>query len=172
MGRQLINIAEICRLTKIDRTTIAKYLREGDVEPENASGFKGSKEYYLDEVLTCLVRSFKVRAEDSSKARKEEADAQKAEILVAKLRGDLVETSLMRSVAAELVKSLYQRIVMLGPRVLADKITGNTDRAQVEISIREHHAGIFEELRSMPNNFLNLAVSHSGNQNNQENGEK
>jgi hypothetical protein len=156
MSRQLVNISEICRLTKIDRTTLAKYLRDGQVDPLNANAAKGAKEFYLDEVLTCLVQSFKIKAADGPKVRIELANAEKAEINVGKLRGELVETTLMRSTAAELVKSLYQRLVMLSPRILADKVTGNKERADVEIAIREHNAQVFDELRSMPNNFLNL----------------
>lgn len=156
--RQLVNTAEVCRLTKIDRTTLAKYFRDANLEPVDPFAKQGAKNFYLDEVLSVLVRSFKVRAEDSSKARKEAADADKAEITVAKLRGDLISVGAVRNSAADLVKSLYQRLVMLSPRLLSDQLTGNPDRAEVEIAIREHNAKIFDELRSLPNNFLQIPV--------------
>lgn len=155
MTRQTINISEISRLTGLDRATIGKHLDH--IQPMNAnSGRQGSKEYYLDEVLSVLIRSFKAKFEDGAKARKELADAEKAEIQVARLRGDLAPTSQMRTSAADLVKSLFQKCVMLAPRLLSDAVTGNADRNEVEIAIRTHYAGIFDELRSLPNNFLNI----------------
>lgn len=156
MDRQTINTTEIHKLTGLDRTTIAKHLAH--ITPMTIPGAKNASNYYLDEVLGVLVRSFKAKSEDGPKARRELADAEKAEILVAKLKGELAPTALMRSTAADLVKSLFQRCVMLAPRILSDKITGNPDRTEIEITIREYFAAIFDELRSLPNNFLNMPV--------------
>jgi hypothetical protein len=154
MSRQVTSISELHRLTQLDRQTLGKMLK--GLTPAG-EGPKNSRNYFLDECLVEIVNYVKARNEESPKARKEAADADKAEINVARLRGDLVPVGSVRSSAADLVKSLFQRCVNLAPRLLADKITGKDDRAEVEIAIREHFAAIFDELRSLPNNFLNIS---------------
>lgn len=156
--RQVVSISELQRLTGLDRQTLGKQLKNLVAVGE---GPKNSRNYYLDECLTAIVHYVKAKNEDSAKARKETADAEKAEINVQRLRGDLVPVSLMRTSAADLVKSLYQRLVNLGPRILADKVTGNAERAENEIVIREYIANIFNELRSLPNSFLNVPINES-----------
>ena len=153
--RQVVSISELHRLTSLDRATLGKMLKH--LHPAS-EGRNNAVNYHLDECLTAIVAYVKARNEDSAKARKEAADAEKAEILVAKLRGDLVPVGLVRTSAADLVKSLYQRCVNLAPRILSDKITGKTDRNDVEITLREHMASVFDELRSLPNNFLTIPV--------------
>jgi hypothetical protein len=152
--RQVVNISELHRLTLLDRATLGKMLKPLTPVGE---GSKNALNYYLDDCLVEIVNYIKARNEDSPKARKESADADKAEIQVAKLRGDLVPVGLVRSSAADLVKSLYQRCVNLAPRILSDKITGKTDRNEVEIAMRQHFASIFDELRSLPSNFLSVS---------------
>jgi hypothetical protein len=151
--RQTTNISELQRLTNLDRATLGKMLKHLTPVGE---GKKNALNYYLDECVKEIVKYVKAQREDSSKARKERADAEKSEIHVARLRGELVPVMLVRSSAADLVKLLFQRCVMLAPRLLSDQITGNPDRNDVEIAIREHFATIFDELRSQPNSFLNI----------------
>lgn len=153
--RQVTNISELHELTRLDRQTLGKMLKSLTPVGE---GPKNARNYFLDDCLVAIVNYVKARNEESPKARKEAAEAEKAEILVAKLRGDLVPAALMRSTAADLVKSLFQRCVNLGPRLIADSIAGKTDRAEIEIAIRENYAAIFNELRSLPSEFLHMPV--------------
>ena len=157
--RQVVSISELHRITGLDRATLGKMLKSLTPIGE---GPKNSLNYFLDDCITAIVSWLKARNEDSPKSRKEAAEADKAEITVAKMRGDLVPVGLVRSTAADLVKSLFQRCVMLGPRVLSDKITGKTDRNEVEIAIRSHYSTIFDELRSLPNNFLEIQDIDAG----------
>lgn len=141
----------MAQLTALDRQTLGKMLK--DLTPVG-EGPKNARNYYLDDCLVEIVRYAKARNEDSPKARKEIAEAEKAEINVARLRGDLIPVGTVRNAAADLVKSLYQLCVHLAPRKLKDQITGKTDHAEVEIILRDHLAKIFDDLRSRPNDFL------------------
>ena len=109
-------------------------------------------------MLAVIIGALKIKyADDSPKARRELADAERSEIKVKQLRAELVSIDAARSSAANLVGALRKRCIDAAS-VVAEKITGQTDRNEIEIKLREHYAAIFEELRSDPNKFLNIQV--------------
>ncbi len=151
--RQTINISEIRRITSLDRSTIANYLLE--VQPATVKGNKNATEYFIDDVLGVLVRSFKAQSAEGPKMRKLMAEARRSEIALAQLEGTLVPIAAMRNSAVELLKTLYQRCVVLSPKFAADRLTGRShEHGEIEIAVRELYAEIFEELRTAPNNFI------------------
>jgi hypothetical protein len=149
------NTTELARLTGFNRSTVRDLIVRHGVSPIVSDTKTGAKEYALRDVLAAVCADRRERATpNAGKARKEAADAEKAEIIVAKLRGELVPIDEMRSSAAELIKTLFQRCVNIAPRVLADKLDGRTDQKEIELILRAFYAGIFNDLRSNPLNFL------------------
>ena len=119
-------------------------------------GPKNARNYYLDDCAVAIFDYLKARRGDSSKMRREAAEADRAEIEVARLREGLVPCALVRRSAGSLVKALMQRCVDEAPAALSETIAATPDHAEVEIAIREHFAAIFDELRSNPRAFLNI----------------
>jgi DNA-binding transcriptional regulator YhcF (GntR family) len=154
MEQKTASISELARIFNLDRATVSKRLK--DIEPASQVGYKGAKEYTISEVTHLLQSSAQSSyGEEQAKVRRAMADAEKAEINVAKLRGELVSVSEMKDAVHTLVKSLFQRCVVVSPRALARKIIGKSDPGEVEIILRAHYSEIFEELRALPTNFLN-----------------
>lgn len=143
------SIAELQRLTGVDRATIGK--RIAHISPE--FGTKGAKLYEVRQVLP-LIMAQKSADGDESKDRKAAADAEKAELIVARLRGELVPVADMKEAAAELIKTMYQQIVRVQPGIIASEVVGMTDAVEIEVKIRESISKIFDDLRSSPDKFL------------------
>lgn len=150
---QIANISDIQRLTGLDRTTISKRLSAAGITPVSHDKNNGGKLYDLA-VAIPVLRSDNP-AKDAAKARREMAEAERAELRVQQIRGELVSVDAMKGAAAELVKTLYQRTVRVLPGILAAKVAGR-DLLETEIIIRQELAVVYEELRSLPENFLTL----------------
>jgi hypothetical protein len=148
----LASISELARMFNLDRATVTKKLK--DVEPEQQQGYKGAKMYRVVTVATLLSQG-STYSEDQAKARRALADAEKAELMVARLRGELVPVADMKDAVHQLVKSLFQRCVTVAPRQLSRKLVGKSDPGEIEVLMREYYAAVFEELRALPTNFLN-----------------
>lgn len=75
---------------------------------------------------------------------------------MARLRGELVPVADMKTAAAELIKTLYMRVVRVTPSILAPKLLGLTDALEIEARLRTALADAFNELKSMPDHFLTV----------------
>lgn len=148
-----MSIAALHRETGLDRTTIAEKLAKAGIEPELTS--KNAKLYNIDEALAVLTGGTAVTGEEQAKRRKMAADAEKAEINVRKLKGELVSVDSMKQAAGELIKTLYQRIVRVEPNIIASKCVNKT-AVEIEVIVREQLGLVFAELRSMPEQFLSV----------------
>ena len=94
--------------------------------------------------------------ENEAKERRALADAEKAELLVSRLKGELVPVADMKTAAAQLIKTLYARTVRVTPSLLAPQIIGKTDVLEIEGILRDALADVFNELKSMPDQFLTV----------------
>lgn len=147
------SVSELHRLTKKDRDTIAKRLAH--INP--VIGDRGAKLYPTELALDLILnKNGSTSNEELAKNRKLEAEAEKAELQVARLRGSLVSIDEVKSAVAEVIKTLYQRAVRVTPQIAASKLVGLTDAIEIETIIRTELAAIFDELRTMPENFVSV----------------
>jgi hypothetical protein len=146
-----MSIAALHRETGLDRTTIAERLEKAGLEFETS---KNNAKLYDTEKALEILGAVETGAE-GSKLRKLKADAEKQEIIVRKLRGELVSVPEMRQAAGELVKVLYQRIVRVEPGIIAAKCVGK-GAIEIESIMHDAMALVFSELRSMPEQFLGV----------------
>jgi hypothetical protein len=144
-----VTLEELRRITAKDRRTISDRIRDLPFQK------KGNRKLYDKMLALQAIMSGKAPTdEQGAKERKAIADAEKAELIVARLRGELVPVADMKTAAAELVKSLYQRAVRVVPSILASKLIGRTDILDIEVVIRESYAEIFNELKLDIGSFL------------------
>lgn len=141
---------ELRRITGKDRRTIKDRLADLPFE------WKGRSKLYDKTVALQAIMSGPagIVTEAGAKERKAIAEAEKIEIVVQKLKGELVPVEQMRTTAAEILKTLYQRTVRVTPSILAPKLVGKTDALDIEATIREELALVFNELKNMPEHFL------------------
>jgi hypothetical protein len=151
-----VSISKLSEITGKDRATITKRL-EGI---EHRIGNKNAKNYEKDVALAAIFGSEAAVAESDAKERRARAEAEKAELIVAKLRGELVSSTAMKTAAAELIKTLYQRIVRVTPSILASRCVGKTS-IEIETLSREELSTIFNELKTMPENFLSVEADET-----------
>lgn len=143
-GDDLVSISELHRITGYDRALISEKLAKSNVTFEK----RGKSHLFSRRMaLAVLVAGSNAIPESDAKSRKAIAEAEKAEITVSKLKGELVSADEMRRAAAELVKSLYQRVVRVEPAVIASKCVG-LDAIGIETHIRESMAAIFNDVRT------------------------
>jgi hypothetical protein len=62
----------------------------------------------------------------------------------------------MKAAAAELIKTLYARMVRVTPSIVAPLLVGKTDTIEIEAIIRDANADVFNELKTMPDTFLSV----------------
>lgn len=148
----LANVKQLAKETGWDRDTVSKRLELAGLVPNTDDA--RMKRFNVEEALEVL--GYKdAEGEVEAKRRKAIADAEKAELTVQKLKGELVSVVEMRLAAAELIKRLYQRIVRVEPGIIAAKIVG-LDELKAEAIIRDQLRQVFDELRSMPEAFLSI----------------
>ena len=146
-----MSIAALHRETGLDRTTIAERLEKAGLEPEISK----NKAKLFDKEKALEILGQADAGVEGSKLRKLRADADKAELNVRKLKGELVEIDAMKQAAGELIKTLYQRIVRVEPNIIAAKCVGKT-AVEIEGIVRDQLGLVFAELRSMPDQFLSV----------------
>lgn len=150
----LVSISELHRITGYDRALISEKLQRSGLKPvKSGKGHLYPRRKSIAILTAGSAGSSSVLSEADAKSRKAVAEAEKAEITVAKLRGELVSADEMRRAAAELVKSLYQRIVRVEPAVIASKCVG-LDAIGIETGIRDAMAAIFDEVRVDLSSFV------------------
>lgn len=148
-----VNITQLHEATGIHRDTIRPKLKGLPYK----EGAQNAKLYDKAVVLPILFDSGGAREDLESKERKAKADAEKAELIVAKLRGELVSVERMKSSAAGLVKTLYARTVRVLPNTLAPKLQGKSV-AECEVILRDELSAIFDELKNRPDNFFSITT--------------
>lgn len=147
-----VSISKLHEITGYAREVITKKLRDNNVPFE-----KTGRGHMFDKTmaLAVLYNNPNAVTEDDAKKRKAIAEAEKAEIAVAKLKGELVSADEMRKAAAELVKTMYQRIVRVEPAVIAGRCVG-LDAIGIETQIRDAMSMIFDEVRTNLSAFMTI----------------
>mgnify|MGYP003390045514 CR=1 FL=1 len=148
-----VSIAELFRITGFDRHEISRKLAGAGVPYD--LGPNRSHMYDKTMALAVLYNNPRAVHEDDAKRRKAVAEAEKAEITVEKLRGELVSADEMKQAAAELIKTLFQRVVRVEPAVIASRCVG-LDAVGIETEIRTAMQGIFSDLRFDPSKYLEI----------------
>lgn len=143
---------DLRRITGKDRRTIHNRLQGFNYKQE------GRKKLF-DKTLALQAILTKTGASgdgDAVKERKTLAEAEKAELIVARLKGELVPVADMKTAAADLIKTLYARMVRVTPSILAPQLVNKTDIIEIEGIIRDAYADVFNELKTMPETFLTV----------------
>lgn len=87
---------------------------------------------------------------EAAKLRRATADADKAELITAQLRGDLISVKDARDLMMEVMQLLYKRFCVVGPRELGVMITeavrGGEGSRQVSEHLREHAIRVFNDV--------------------------
>lgn len=150
-----VSISELHRMTGIDRTVISRKLTSTNLPFERNT--RGAHLYDRAAALGVLTGNDANRILGSidAKERKALAEAEKAEITVEKLRGELVSADEMKQAAAELIKTLFQRVVRVEPAVIASRCVG-LDAVGIETEIRTAMQSIFSDLRFDPSKYLEI----------------
>lgn len=157
MADDTANISELARVTGFDRATIGRRLKN----LQYTNGTKRSKDYDRKTALTILMTKEEVGGDalnghaTGAKARREIAEADRAELRVAQIRGELVSADAMRQAAAELVKTLFQRIVRVEPAIIASKAVGKS-AIEIEVICRDTLATVFSELKLDLTGFMSI----------------
>lgn len=157
MATEKASTSELHRVTGIDRATIGKKLKNLPF----TTGAKGAKEYDRRSALAILVSNDEVGGDAlnghavGAKARREIAEADRAELRVAQIKGELVSADAMRTAAAELVKTLYQRIVRVEPAIIGAKCFGKS-AIEIETMVRESMAVVFNQLKLDLGSFISI----------------
>lgn len=153
MSDKKANQSELSRVTGFDRATIIRRLKNLPF----TIGAKNAKEYDRKSALAILISDDAGTPEPGgalgAKERREVAEADRAELRVAQIRGELVSAKDMQNAAAELVKTLYQRIVRVEPAIIAGKCVGKT-AIEIETTIRENLAVVFNQLKLDLGSFI------------------
>lgn len=139
---ELIHIAEAARRYNLDRLTVRKRLY--GIEPVGF-GKKGEKLYDLDEVEPLLTAEGE-QAADAVKLRKLTAEAERQELLTAKMRGELVDVGVVRSMVYDFFKQARQLIVVEFPRANGPQIAQMKDSRETITFLNRELAQIFDEL--------------------------
>jgi hypothetical protein len=147
------SISELHRITGFDREVISQKLKKAGVPFEKTN--RGAHNYDKVMALAVLLNNPNAVNEDNAKQRKAIAEAEKAEIAVSKLKGELVSADEMRQAAAELVKNLFQRIVRVEPSVIASRCVG-LDAIGIEVQIRESMTTIFNDVRTDLSGYITV----------------
>lgn len=147
-----VSISELHRITGFDREVISQKLNKSGLPYEKRGR---SHSYDKTTALAILYNNPNAVTEDDAKRRKAAAEAEKAEILVLKLKGELVSAEEMQDVAAELVKTMFLQIVRVQPSIIASKCVG-LDAIGIETEIREAMTSIFNELRLDLSKFVKV----------------
>lgn len=155
MSDSKANQSELSRVTGFDRATIIKKLKNLPF----TIGKKNAKEYDRKSALAILMSDdlFTPNSNGAAgaKERREIAEADRAELRVAQIKGELVSADAMRTAAAELVKTLYQRIVRVEPAIIASKCVGRS-AIEIETTIRENLAVVFNQLKLDLGSFISV----------------
>jgi hypothetical protein len=145
-----VNQETLAKITGKDRRTVKGRLAGMHFKQE------GRQKLYDKMIAVQAIVTKSADPESDAKNRRAVADAEKAEIIVARLRGELVPVADMKTAAAELIKTLYARIVRVTPSILAPTLLGKTDPLEIEAVLRTALADAFDELKSMPEHFLSI----------------
>lgn len=152
MKPQLVSISQLADITGKGRELIRK--RISHLEPQiGMAGARNAKLYDKRAAVSAIIADDLPKDETLAKTRKALADAEKAEMIVAKLKSELVSADAMRSAVADIIKTLYARTVRVAPGILAPQLVGK-DAIAIEAILRQGLAEVYEELKTMPDTFL------------------
>jgi hypothetical protein len=149
-----VSITELHRITGQDRVRITRRLKNIPF----TKGAKNATMYNRKDALSILMSDENdggAHEAITAKARRETAEADRAELRVAQIRGELVSADAMRTAAAELVKTLYQRIVRVEPAIIAAKCVG-LEAIEIETVIRDSSTVVFNQLRLDLGSFMSV----------------
>lgn len=153
MSERIIDLVcqeDLHRITGKDRRTISDRLKELPFKKD------GRKKLYDKTLALQAILNKTADPENDAKNRRALAEAEKAELLVARLKGELVPISDMKAAAAELIKILFARTVRVAPSILASKLISKTNPLEIEGIIRDELSDVFNELKNMPETFLSV----------------
>ena len=146
---QLYSIKRLHELTGLDRTTVAKRLKE--IEPQEGKG--NAKVYTLAAALPALVAGASAEW-DAAKLKKTQMEGELRELELATRRGEYVPVGEVRDYALRLFKGLHNRIAIRYPRDSAQQLYKAESADQI-VEIQQRELGrLFNDLRDDHKRFL------------------
>lgn len=145
----LYSISALARLTKRDRATVVKCLK--DVKPVE----ERAKEtlYALHEAVPAIVAGASAEM-DEAKLKKAKADAHLRELELKREQGEVVEVKEVRAYAQALFRGLQQRMAVRLPRDIAPQLYKADSAAQITEVLQREAGRVFNELRDDHTRFL------------------
>jgi hypothetical protein len=116
-----VSQADLERITGKDRRTISGRIKDLHFKQE------GRSKLYDKMLAVQAIVAKSVDPESDAKNRRALAEAEKAELLVARLKGELVPVSDMKRRRLNSSRRLYARTVRVTPRIVAPQMMGKTD---------------------------------------------
>lgn len=103
---QKLNVSELANEFGLDRATVTKRLGDAPFE----RGQKNAKLYNVEDIAELLEQGENSPELEAAKLRRAKADAEKAELTVEKMRGDLVNRVEVLTEVQGIVSGLYQKV--------------------------------------------------------------
>lgn len=140
--KELLSISELAERFELDRATVSKRL--GDFPFER--GKKNAKLYNPEDVAALLDDGGSNPDLEAAKLRRAQADAEKAEILVAKLRGELVNRVEVLTEVQEIFARLYQTICIQYVRRNSGRLFKMKSGTELAEALQKDLTAIFDEI--------------------------
>lgn len=142
LGDNQISISALARLTGLDRATVVKRLTELAPVSDRAN----ERLYSLSSALRELLRTAGSDY-DSARTQKVKAEAELAELELAKERGDVLPSEAVRTTLTELWQRVYRRCAVQLPDALLPQFRKTDSDAHKVAIVRGELQQIFDELR-------------------------
>lgn len=138
-----LSISYLSEVTGLDRRTVSDRL--SGLDPENAR---------IEDIFACLITSQGI---EEARRRKLHAEAERTELRLQTEKGRLVEREQVTDELVELWKTVYDQVVVLMPRRIAERAYG---KSEVEIAavISETYAEVFDAIASNFHDFFEGAA--------------
>lgn len=146
---QLYSISALARLTKRDRATVVKCLK--DVKPVEERARETL--YALHEAVPAIVAGASAEM-DEAKLKKTKAEAALRELDLKREQGEVVPVKDVRNYAQALFRGLQQRFAVRLPRDVARQLYKAESPAQITEVLQREAGRVFNELRDDHKRFL------------------
>lgn len=155
----LMNTSALARHFNLSRPTVITRLKENNCEPERED--RTGKYYSLAKVGPYMRSEYAGKTDKKTQAqeRKLVAEAREKEIKVERLEGSLVPIADVERALVDVLRTLYQLLVVQFSAKYATDIARLQTRGEVEHFLKEKIGGVFQEVRSNPTNLLTKRIS-------------
>jgi len=143
-----INISELAKLFKKDRTTIRTWLEEEGIKPISKAKTNSAFDYEL--AKTAIERRLNLKLKDA----KTEKEVELLTIKVQKEKGEYGSVAEFAELTQDWVKWLHNQLSVKMPRQVIRKVAKSKNETEAIQILQSHIDSIFNEFRANPKKFL------------------